>query len=65
MTALHEFCEKLCCEGETSDEKRSILLLDKMNAFGFSKTEPEIHRHEDIVPGNTSIVCVDYFKNIK
>jgi len=46
MTVLQKFREKLSCEEETSDQQRSILLVDIMNAFGFSKTEREIHRHE-------------------
>jgi hypothetical protein len=30
---------------ETSDQQRSILLVDIMNAIGFSKIEREIHRY--------------------
>ena len=45
MAALQDFLEKLFCEGETSDHERSILLVDIMNAIGFSKREREIHRH--------------------
>jgi hypothetical protein len=45
MTALQKFSEKLLCEEETSDQQRSILLVDIMNALGFSKCEREIHRH--------------------
>ena len=43
MTALQKFCEKLFSEEETSDHQRSILLVDIMNAIGFSKHEREIH----------------------
>jgi len=46
MAALQDFLEKLFCEGETSDHERSILLVDIMNAIGFSKSEREIHRHD-------------------
>ena len=46
MTALQTFCEKLFLEEETSMHERSILLVDTMNALGFSKCEREIHRHE-------------------
>jgi hypothetical protein len=45
MTALQEFCEKLFFEEETSDQQRSILLVDIMNAMGFSKAEREIQRY--------------------
>jgi hypothetical protein len=45
MMTQQEFCEKLSFEEETSDHKRSILLVDTMNAIGFSKSEREIHRH--------------------
>ena len=45
MMTLQEFCEKLFFEEETSDHKRSILLVDIMNAIGFSKNEREIHRY--------------------
>jgi hypothetical protein len=46
MTALQELCEKQFLEEETSDQQRSILLVDIMNAIGFSKSEREIHRHD-------------------
>ena len=39
MMALHDVCEKL------SDHERSILLVDMMNAIGFSKREREICTH--------------------
>ena len=45
MTAPQTFREKLFCEDETSDQQRSIFLVDIMNALGFSKCEREIHRH--------------------
>jgi hypothetical protein len=45
MMALHDFCEKLFFEEETSDHERSILLVDIMNAIGFSKSEREICIH--------------------
>jgi hypothetical protein len=45
MMALHDFCEKLFFEEETSDHERSILLVDIMNAIGFSKSEREICLH--------------------
>jgi len=44
MAALQEFREKLFFEEKTSDQ-RSILLVEIMNAIGFSKREREIHRH--------------------
>ena len=44
MSALLEFREKLFFEEETSDQ-RSNLLVEKMNAIGFSKSEREINRH--------------------
>ena len=43
MTALQEIGEKL--EEEASDHERSILLVEIMNALGFSKNEREINRH--------------------
>jgi hypothetical protein len=46
MTALQKFCEKMFLEEETSDHQRSILLVDIMNAIGFSKCEREIYIHE-------------------
>jgi hypothetical protein len=45
MMTLQEFCEKLFFEEETSDHERSILLVDIMNAIGFSKSEREICIH--------------------
>jgi hypothetical protein len=45
MTELQKFSEKKFFEEETSDQKRSILLVDIMNVMGFSKSEREIHRH--------------------
>jgi len=45
MTAQQEFREKLVFEEETSDQQRSILLVDIMNAIGFSKSEQDIWRH--------------------
>ena len=54
MTALQEFQEKSFFEVETSDQ-RSILLVEIMNAIGYSKREREIHRHcahLRSVPGN-------------
>ena len=42
MTAIQEFSKKL--EVASSDNERSILLVDIMNAMGFSKREREIHR---------------------
>ena len=46
MTALQKFCEKLFCEEEVSDNEGSNLLVEIMNALGFSKREREIKRHE-------------------
>ena len=43
MTAQQKFSKKL--EEETSDHERSILLVDIMNAIGFSKGERQIQRH--------------------
>ena len=43
MTALPTFRENLFLE--TSDHEQSILLVDIMNAIGFSETEREIERH--------------------
>ena len=45
MTALQKSCEKLSLEEHTCDHERSILLVDIMNAIGFSKSEREINRH--------------------
>ena len=39
MTDLQKFREKLLCEEETSDQQRSILLVDIMKAIGFSNCE--------------------------
>jgi hypothetical protein len=44
MTAIQELRETFFSEEETSDQ-RSILLVEIMNAIGFSKTEREIQRH--------------------
>jgi hypothetical protein len=46
MTGLQEFRENLLFGEEPSDHERSILLVDIMNALGFSKNEREIHRHD-------------------
>ena len=46
MTGLQEFRQNLFFGEETSDHERSILLVDIMNAIGFSKSEREIHRHD-------------------
>ena len=46
MTALQKICEKLLCEEEASNHEGSILLVEIMNALGFSKREREISRHE-------------------
>ena len=45
MTGHHEFQEDLFFGEEPSVHQRSILLVDIMNAIGFSKNEQEIHRH--------------------
>jgi hypothetical protein len=45
MTAQQKFCEKMFCEEEPSDHQQSILLVDIMNALGYSKIEREIYRH--------------------
>ena len=45
MTWLQKFCENVLCEEETSDQQRSILLVDIMNVLGFSKSQREIHIH--------------------
>ena len=45
MTGLQEFQEDLFFGEESSVHQRSILLVDIMNAIGFSKNEQEIHRH--------------------
>ena len=42
---LQESLEKLFFEEETSEQLRSILLVDIINAIGFSESEREIHRH--------------------
>jgi hypothetical protein len=44
-TGLQEFLENLLFGEETSVHQRSILLVDIMNAIGFSKNERDIHRH--------------------
>ena len=46
MTGLQEFRENLLFGEEPSDQERSILLVDIMNALGFSQNEREIHRHD-------------------
>ena len=46
MTALQKFREKLFFQEETSDQQRSICLVDIMNVIWFSKCEREIHRHD-------------------
>ena len=46
MTVLQEFRENLLFGKEPSDHERSILLVDIMNAMGFSKNEREIHIHD-------------------
>ena len=40
------FCENVFLGEETSNHERSILLVDIMNAMGFSKCEREIRSHE-------------------
>ena len=45
MTALQKSRENVFFEEETSGHERSILLVDIMNAIGFSKCEREIHIH--------------------
>jgi hypothetical protein len=54
MTGLQEFREQLFFGEETSDHERSILLVDIMNALGFSKSEREIRRY-DIHLNNTLV----------
>ena len=44
MSALQKFRVKWLFEEETSDQQ-SVLLVEIMNAIGFSKSEREIHRH--------------------
>jgi hypothetical protein len=44
MTVIQEFSKKL--EVEASDHERSILLVDILNAKGFSKNEREIHIYD-------------------
>jgi len=46
MTALQVFRENLFFEEEALDRRRSIILVDIMNALGFSKNEREIHIHQ-------------------
>ena len=46
MTAPQKFREKLFFQEETSDQQRSICLVDIMNVIWFSKCEREIHRHD-------------------
>ena len=46
MTALQSFCEKDLLKEKKSDHERSIILVDIMNAIGFSKCEREIHIHD-------------------
>ena len=43
MTSIQEFSKKL--EVEVSDHERSILIVDIMNAMGFSKNQREIQRN--------------------
>jgi hypothetical protein len=45
MTVPQEFHENLALEENTSNQERSILLVDIMNAIGFSKSERDILRH--------------------
>ena len=44
MTAIQELCENLFSE-EVASVQRSILLVEIMNAIGFSNNEREIKRH--------------------
>ena len=61
MPALPKFCGKLFFGEETSDHQRSILLVDIMNAIGFSKSEREIHRHSTHLRKILSIIFhIDY-----
>ena len=46
MTVLQKFRENVFFEEETSDDERSIRLVNIMNAIGFSKREREIHIHD-------------------
>ena len=46
MTALQKICEMLFFVEETSKHERSIILVNIMNALGFSKNEREIRRHQ-------------------
>ena len=45
MTDLQEFSKTLFFEEGTSDHEQSIILVEAMNAIGFSKCEREIHRN--------------------
>lgn len=45
MVALEEFSGKLFFKERSSNHQRSTLLVDIMNATGFSKSEREIHIH--------------------
>ena len=46
MTALQEFLVHLLSDKEISDDQRSILLAEIMNAMGFSTSEREIQRYQ-------------------
>ena len=46
MTGLQKFRQNLLFGEDTSDDERSILLVDIMNVIGFSKREREINRHD-------------------
>ena len=46
MTALQSFCEKDLLKEKKSDHERSIILVDIMNAIGFSKCQREIDIHK-------------------
>ena len=45
MVALQELSRKLFFKERSSNHQRSTLLVDIMNATGFSKSEREIHIH--------------------
>jgi len=47
MTAIQKFRADVLVGEETSHQQRSILLVDIMNALGFSKREREIHIHHE------------------
>jgi hypothetical protein len=56
--ALWELSGKLSYEAGSSNHQGSILLVDIMNALGFSKNEREINRHHIHLKTNPDLMQI-------